>query len=151
MRIWFDSAGLKTLRIYIYERERERERESTHFFGGREVAVTGGLALELSSSHLSKLKHRTKRKRERESLCRNWLCLWFWALDFLFYLRLLDIYYCTCLAAVFRFLAPVPLAIDSWYTPKIYNVYLGFSNLGHNHILLSPPSNLISLFSCTIN
>ena len=47
-------------------RERERERESTHFFGGREVAVTGGLALELSSSHLSKLKHRTERERERE-------------------------------------------------------------------------------------
>ena len=50
-------------------RERERERESTHFFGGREVAVTGGLALELSSSHLSKLKHRTERERERESAC----------------------------------------------------------------------------------
>ena len=100
---------------------RERERECTHFFGGREVAVTGGLALELSSSHLSKLKHRTKRERVCVSLQKLALPL---VLSTRFSLlltvkverpldsRLLDIYW-TCLAAVFRFIAPVPLAIYS--------------------------------------
>ena len=149
--IWFSRT--KTLRIYMKERERERERVRISS-GVEKLRWPVGLPLNFPLPIFQSWStERRERERERESLClcRNWLCLWFWALDFLFYLRLLDIYYCTCLAAVFRFLAPVPLAIDSWYTPKIYNVYLGFSNLGHNHILLSPPSNLISLFSCTIN
>ena len=87
--------------------------------------MTGGLALELSSSHLSKLKHRTKRERERESVCVSLQKLALpLVLSTRFSLlltvkverpldsRLLDIYW-TCLAAVFRFIAPVPLAIYS--------------------------------------
>ena len=67
MRIWFDSAGLKTLRIYIWERERERERVRISS-GVEKLRWPVGLPLNFPLPIFQSWSTE-QRERERESAC----------------------------------------------------------------------------------